>query len=983
MPSLQLRTLGRFELVSPEGEVVLGRGKPLAVLGALAAHPRRSLSRDRLVDLMWGDQGEDRGRASLRQALVVLRRCLGAAAIVADNDQVELAGELVCDRTLFLGALRRGDTAEACERYVGDFIPNCAFPGGARFEEWVELERRQLRRLFLEAAHAFVRSRMSSGDVGAAGALASRVRDADPSLEEGWRLLLECLALMGDEVRLRLEVESMRTMLEADERLPDPATRRWLERTAVVRPVDADAIDQQGEFSECVGRDAEFSVLLAAWERARGSGRAQFVRISAASGFGKSRLLSEFRRRLRASGGRVVNTGARIDERDLPGGFAADVAGLVGALPGAAGVSSASASLLVGLSSTLQSQWRVAAEVPESGDERLRRRAIALADLLTAVATERPLVLMCDDVQWVDDLSCQLLVGAFARVEGGLLVVAADRGERSIVPSGAEPLHLPALRDNDVIALLESDGDLDVGSEAIALFVGSLVSSSGGSPLLILQTLRTLRATGALALVDGRWTLSDPEGVSNLLERERGLVTRVAALPSALRERLARLSLLRGPVLAEWLPADWARVLEELERLGLAQRAEGRWSVVHEAIVEAAVAVCTADELRLHTAAAATIAESFPPEERWLVRIGRLWSATGDVARAGAVFRTFVERRRSVGDDRAPRELAVKFLGSDSDVAAVRTLVRFAPRRPARLFWLIAAAAVGLVTVLAEPATSMLRPRLVLSRQAVVASEEFEVSPVVELQSSGGTRLRDSEQTVSVRFEPDSGRLLGERRVRLEDGVAEFGALRLVGLGNGVLRFTLPGARDVVSDSIFVDGKQTTLRVARWTLNGRESGADVTVLELRPGEDSIVGTLRLEYRALNPSAAVLLVAAPSWRDGPAGCFTLTAVVNRVRSAQRPIEIRLPAPASVGEHSVVLGLAPETQGEFICSQTNWQLGTPVWGDGADLNALSPAARERAVREGSITVPWRYSGRNGAGFRVDTTTIGAAVIRVVRR
>jgi DNA-binding SARP family transcriptional activator len=979
MPRLQLRLLGRFELVTEAGELVLGRGKPLAVLAALVVQPRGTLTRAQIVDLVWGEQGEDRGRQSLRQALLVLRRALGPAAISSEHDAISLVDVPESDRARFLSALQTGDRAAACAAYRGEFIPDFAFPGGARFEDWAVLERRQLRRHFVESAGALARERLVQGEIPEAVTLALRARDADRSLESTWRLYFESLALSGDANRLALEVQSLRTLLESEEREAEPATRRWFDRSGTASVV----AERTAAFSECVGRDREFAVLLAAWERVRGTGRAEFVRLAAPSGYGKSRLLSEFRRRLRATGTRVAAAGARIDERDLSESFAADVTGVAAALPGAAGISSASAALLVGLSPTLHSVWSFTPEVPSAEDERIRRRAIALADLLSSVASERPWVLLCDDMQWVDELSRRLLVAALSRVDGPLLVVAADRGESTILPSSATLVGLPALREEDVRALMEAEGQFDGPEDEVARFLSSVVLSSAGSPLLIVQTLRSLRSSVDIELAEGQWRLRKPAEMAARLERESGLVTRIAALPEAQRERLVRLALLRGMLPGEHLPAEWARGLEELERQGLVQRLDGRWGIAHEAIAEAACSTCTAEALRAHTRSAATLAESLPAEERWLVRAGRLWAAAGDPARGGGVFVAYARLRRAAGDDRAGRQLATKFLGTEANPRAVQALARLAPHRFGARGLLRVGALLLLLLAVAGTVRSAKQPRLVVSQQPIIMGDEFEVPPVVELQGANGERMRRSGDTVRVRWDADSGVVSGVDRVALLDGVARFSKIRLVGPGHGVLRFVLPGARDAITDTVYRSQQpRNVLRVEGWVLNGIGGAGDAT-LALRPSDDSIVGDVRLTYRALEPSAAILLVAATSWRAREAGCFTLTALVNRVRAAERTVSLRLPAPVEKGEHWLVLAMAAETRAEFICSQTNWQVGAPVWRDGADLGDLAPDVRARASSEGTVDLDWRYAASSSRPREISRRDIGATVIRVVRR
>src|SRR5947208_16930742 len=84
----RLATLGRLTLASAAGEVetVLdARPRHLAILTVLALAPR-AIARDRLVEMFWGGETEERARHSLSNALSALRALLGSNAITARRD---------------------------------------------------------------------------------------------------------------------------------------------------------------------------------------------------------------------------------------------------------------------------------------------------------------------------------------------------------------------------------------------------------------------------------------------------------------------------------------------------------------------------------------------------------------------------------------------------------------------------------------------------------------------------------------------------------------------------------------------------------------------------------------------------------------------------------------------------------------------------------------------------------------------------------
>jgi len=67
----------------------------LALLALIAASPGQSISRDRLLGLLWPERDEHSARHLLADSLYVLRRTLGDDAIVASGESLRLSPDLV------------------------------------------------------------------------------------------------------------------------------------------------------------------------------------------------------------------------------------------------------------------------------------------------------------------------------------------------------------------------------------------------------------------------------------------------------------------------------------------------------------------------------------------------------------------------------------------------------------------------------------------------------------------------------------------------------------------------------------------------------------------------------------------------------------------------------------------------------------------------------------------------------------------------
>jgi predicted ATPase len=134
----------------------------VALLARLALQPKRSHSREELIELFWPGVAVDVGRNRLRQVLSTLRNLLeppGSGAgllLIADRSTVRINEHSVaCDALEFELAMRAGRDRQAHELYQGELLPGL-------HDEWIVDERRRL----LALHEQLVERGASSGSAG-------------------------------------------------------------------------------------------------------------------------------------------------------------------------------------------------------------------------------------------------------------------------------------------------------------------------------------------------------------------------------------------------------------------------------------------------------------------------------------------------------------------------------------------------------------------------------------------------------------------------------------------------------------------------------------------------------------------------------------------------------------------------------------------------------------------------------------------------
>jgi DNA-binding SARP family transcriptional activator len=111
----------------------------LALLALIAASPGQSISRDRLLGLLWPERDERSARHLLADSLYVLRRALGDDAIVASGESLRLSPELVWNDVVeFRTALAEERWSDALQLYRGDFLEGFFVRNAVEFDLWAK-----------------------------------------------------------------------------------------------------------------------------------------------------------------------------------------------------------------------------------------------------------------------------------------------------------------------------------------------------------------------------------------------------------------------------------------------------------------------------------------------------------------------------------------------------------------------------------------------------------------------------------------------------------------------------------------------------------------------------------------------------------------------------------------------------------------------------------------------------------------------------
>jgi DNA-binding SARP family transcriptional activator len=642
---LTLAVLGNPEVRVDGDPLDVDTRKAVALLVYLAVeggmHPR-----DRLVELLWPDTDPERSRSSLRRTLSTLRTALGGRWVSADRallgmDQAGVSLD-IDEFTRLADDLHGHDAAATCPRCLPEMRraaalyraeSGFALRDAPEFESWVRLQAEQMGRRADRVFQRLATAEAAGGDYAAAIATTDRRIGLDPLHEEAHRSAMLLRAWSGDRggaveayqrLVATLDTELGVSPLEETTELYEAILEEDLPRAPAPprRPLPTAEVTTSRTLP-LVGRDRELSMAMATLDS-----RGGVVLVSGSLGMGASRFLAEMTARLRSSGATTLAGSGVAAGAGVPYGVVHDA--MFEAVADPARFTVVPGPVLAEASRLFPALSPTPPPPAESGTR--TRFLDSIARLIAALP--RP-ILVIDDAHHCDESSAELLsflaarsdrfgVGLIvARATGnGPLAAAVDAMLDDLAARGTR-VELTALTVEDVAALIAAAG--------VTLDAAALHRRTGGLPLLVVETLRSIAAGRGEAVPD---------------QIKKIYTERIDALPGISAQILDALVVLgRGadPALIAAVSGRSAdetdAALDDLAGRGLISESEdGTVTAVHEHLAAVVAGRHSAARRRLLHRRSAAALEARPGQAD-AAGIARHRLAAGEDARAAAWFR--------------------------------------------------------------------------------------------------------------------------------------------------------------------------------------------------------------------------------------------------------------------------------------------------------------------------------------------------------
>jgi len=676
-------------------------------------------SREKLASLLWGESPEAQARASLRQALRRLHAVLGED-LVADRATVQLAAPLDSDVARFLELCGRGDPA-AADFAVPRFLDGLTVAGAPALEEWADATRQSLLNRWSATLRSVARDAVNRSRWREALAAGESWLTADQLNEEAMSVVMEAMHCLGDRAGALSRFRHYRERLRQE--LGSRPTATLTELASRIEHAGSATSPTRGEPHELlprfeadlVGREAQWLELTAVWDQL-GRGIGAVVVLEGQAGSGKSRLNDEFARWATGRGATVLlGHGYEPASGAAFGPLASALASALNA-PGLGGTPPEWLAEVARLVPDLRRRFP---GVPAPAETQMGERSRlfeGVAQVLMALAAERPTIMCLDDVQWCDAESCAMLLYLTQRLEGApvlFLAGATTGGRRRNLPadhllrqlsarSHATFIELGPLSEDEVWTAIRQMGSIHTPAGA-RRFARRIHEVSGGNPFYVIELLKTLFSQQLLSVapITGEWIVPadiNPGSLSSLpmpRSLRDAIGERVSLLDEESRILLGTLAVAARPVSPDVLAhvhgmsrLRIAALADDLIERLLATEEHGAYRVIHPLLGDVVRSALT-DSLRgeLHRALSLSI-EVVTPVDRMGDAAGEIaWHAdhAGDAGRAYA----FALLAAESATDRTAYHEAFGWLGLAARTAPqeAESLVERAAALAARAGW--------------------------------------------------------------------------------------------------------------------------------------------------------------------------------------------------------------------------------------------------------------------------------------------------------
>ncbi|MBE9001385.1 AAA family ATPase [Nostoc sp. LEGE 12447] len=507
--SLDIKLFGEFYLAA-DGLPIQGINSERlqALLAFILLHRDTLQQRQQVAVHLWSDATDTDAKANLRRRLHELKQVIPGVDrwlhietktiqwLCNDNCHIDVAQfeSIIAQSASFALAAQIQALKQAATLYQGDLLPSC-------YDDWIIPYREQMRQQAIAALDRLVTLQTTQEDNRPALFYAQQLQRIDPLYEPAYCHLMRLHAQQGDRASALRVYHQCMTTLQAELGVnPSPTTCKLYEELLLLDDAPplptctASTQTQAPDFFNLIpipspiavtaelpliGREAQWAAIVSWRSQCQKQDRADLLWLLGEPGIGKTRLLEELAKTVQSSGSYVLWGRGFEAEMLRPYGVWVDMFQAIGATK-----------FLDELKSLVLNV--------ESAAILNRGRLFDLAvQFITQLAETAPVLVVLDDIQWLDETSISFLhytVRLLNRQKPVWFACAARK--REIAGNKPADKFIQTLHREHRICTVELTPLDRQQTLALAQAVGytadgdRIFTSSGGNPLFALEIVR-------------------------------------------------------------------------------------------------------------------------------------------------------------------------------------------------------------------------------------------------------------------------------------------------------------------------------------------------------------------------------------------------------------------------------------------------------------------------------------------------------------
>lgn len=523
------------------------------------------VSRNRLSLLLWPSTSQPSRAHRLRQTLYQLKAT--GIPIDADRNFLRLPRNAATSdfEQIPSGGLSSLTSAESAE-----FLPGYDPTFSDGFTFWLDALREKVHADITRHLLTHLREVRTAGRWEAVEHVSRLCLSLDPYNEAAILARAEAFAMRGQKAAAVSILDNYSKDLgPASLGLELPAT--ILRRRVLQRDDHRPTLSSVTKEPDFVGRETEMAVLTKAMDDARrGTGHGCLV--EGEPGIGKTRLASELAAFAELQGVTVERVSCKRSDADQPLSAFVTLIPRLRELPGALGCSHRTISWLKRLTEFDASSTEMIPSGEDSVTLYTNLRS-AIFDLLDAVSEERCLLIIVEDIQWLDQASAKLFASILEWLPSKKILLlfntreSGDAMTKVVSAQRISVLRLTPLTSGDARVVVSTmfAGSSHVGDD---LDLGWLINTADGNPYFLQELAKHSIESGQPRNV--------PASIGNVLGERLSRLSQVAlTLLQASAVLAEQCDLARLAQVFDYPPQDLLAGVQELSQMGMLRSAPG------------------------------------------------------------------------------------------------------------------------------------------------------------------------------------------------------------------------------------------------------------------------------------------------------------------------------------------------------------------------------------------------------------------------